>query len=164
MNQGRVLIGAPRLTRPQQTDFDARGAAFEFELADNGWRCVSTIMPANTLQGDSFGCSLALQKQRAVFGASSDSLAGRLAGAAFAGTRLTSGAWNVERLRAPDNGEQQLAGHVVAIFESSIVVGRLGNPEEDPAPGAFCIYTCTPMRVAQQEVRTTSLIGDEAAP
>ena len=164
VNQGRVLVGAPRLTRPQQTDFDARGAAFEFEHADNGWRCVSTIMPANTLQGDSFGCSLALQKQRAVFGASSDSLAGRLAGAAFAGTRLTSGAWNVERLAAPDCAEQQLAGHAVAIFGSSIVVGRLGNPEEDPAPGAVSIFALMPMQIAQQEVLTTSPIGEAAAP
>ena len=164
VNQGRVLVGAPRLTRPQQTDFDARGAVFEFEHADNGWRCVSTIMPANTLQGDSFGCSLALQKQRAVFGASSDSLAGRLAGAAFAGTRLTSGAWNVERLAAPDCAEQQLAGHMVAIFGSSIVVGRLGNPEEDPAPGAVSIFALMPMQIAQQEVLTTSPIGEAAAP
>ena len=121
-------------------------------------------MPANTLQGDSFGCSLALQKQRAVFGASSDSLAGRLAGAAFAGTRLTSGAWNVERLAAPDCAEQQLAGHAVAIFGSSIVVGRLGNPEEDPAPGAVSIFALMPMQIAQQEVLTTSPIGEAAAP
>ena len=164
VNQGRVLVGAPRLTRPQQTDFDARGAVFEFEHADNGWRCVSTIMPANTLQGDSFGCSLALHQQRAVFGASSDSLAGRLAGAAFVGTPFTNGTWNVERLAAPDCAEQQLAGHAVAIFGSSIVVGRLGNPEEDPAPGAVSIFALMPMQIAQQEVLTTSPIGEAAAP
>ena len=65
---------------------------------------------------------------------------------------------------APDCAEQQLAGHMVAIFGSRIVVGRLGNPEEDPAPGAVSIFALMPMQIAQQEVLTTSPIGEAAAP
>ena len=164
LNQDCVLVGAPRLTRPHLTDFDARGAAFEFQHTSDGWRHVSTIMPANSLQGDSFGCSLALHKQHAVFGASTDSLAGRLAGTAFAGTRLKNGGWNVERLRAPDSAEQQLAGHTVGIWNSRIVVGRLGNPEEEPPPGAVSVFTILPLQRDQKEAPTTSPMGAEAAP
>jgi hypothetical protein len=164
IHQDCVLVGAPRLTRSHQTDFDARGAAFEFKKTSDGWRHVSTIMPANSLEGDSFGCSLALHKQHAVFGASTDSLAGWLAGAAFAGKRLPTGQWNVERLRAPDCAEQQLAGHVVGIYNSRIVVGRMGNPEEEPPPGALSVFTVLPLQSDQKEAPTTSPMGAEAAP
>ena len=155
-DQSRVLIGAPRLVRPNQTDLNPRGMVFEYRRANGCWDVAATIMPANALEADSFGCSIALHKDHAVFGASIDSLAGRLAGAAFAGARNSLGVWALERLVAPDAAPGQLAGQMVGIFGPRIVVGRMGNPEEDPAPGAVSIFVIAPPRIAQEDGSGTS--------
>lgn len=155
-DQSRVLIGAPRLVRPNQTDLDARGMAFEYRRSSDGWHVAATIMPANAREADSFGCSLALHQHHAVFGASIDSLAGRMSGAAFAGVRNSLNQWSVERLVAPDAAPEQLAGHVVGIFGSRIIVGRMGNPEEDPALGAVSVFVIAPPRIAHEDGRDTS--------
>ncbi|MCE9618289.1 MAG: FG-GAP repeat protein [Planctomycetes bacterium] len=163
-SQGRILIGAPRLVRAGRTDFDPRGAVFEFRRAKEGWFGAAAIMPADPLEGDSFGCAVALQKDRAVFGASADSRSGHLAGAAFAGSRNSEGLWSVDRLAPPDAAAGQLAGHAVALFGPRIVVGRLGNPEEDPAPGAVSVFVAASAPTPQREETTASAAQSSAVP
>ena len=60
------------------------------------------------------------------------------------------------RLVAPDAAPGQLAGQMVGIFGPRIVVGRMGNPEEDPAPGAVSIFVIAPPRIAQEDGSDTS--------
>ncbi len=136
---GRVLVGAPRLARRPGGDFDPRGAVFEFVVDDAGWQSGAVLTPTQPQEGDSFGCALAVDGERAVIGASADGRTGRLAGAAFVATR-GAGAWTVRRLDAPDAAERQWAGHAVAMHGPRIVVGRLGDQESDPGPGAATVF------------------------
>lgn len=169
----RVAIGAPLETPADSQAFPERaGAVHFFELGgapfgDCHWtHTLTSPQPwcgAAENRTEAFGMSLALARDRIVVGASEaciDSIgdgAGVEEGAGsvyvFAWNAAAPAAWRIEsRLTAPDAVPELHDGYRVAIGASQrapfIVVGRLGNPDQSPGPGAAHVYAPTPPRNA----------------
>lgn len=138
--QGLAVVGAPRAARPGAPDAPVRGAAWSLQRRNGAWICHQCFVPAQPEQGDSIGCAVATDGRTIVAGATADSVRGDLAGAAFAFTRQAGGAWRQQRLDPIAIGPSSLVGHGLAVDGRWIAVGRLGDPEADPAPGEVTLF------------------------
>jgi|GEM_PF-2025209 len=138
--EGRVVVGAPRAARTQGSASFVRGAAWILQKRDSVWVCGDILLPPNAEQGDSIGCSAATDGHTIVLGATADSAHGHQAGCAYAFTQEISGAWRSQRLDPRSVEPESLIGHGLAVDGRWMAVGRLGNPEADPAPGEVSIF------------------------
>lgn len=136
-SQGVAVAGAPRALRPQQQASvgGARGAAWTLARRNGTWSCQHALVPADPAQGESLGCAAATDGRTILLGATADSVTGDLSGAAFAFQRPAGGAWQGQRLEITDAAPRSLVGHGLAVDGAWLAVGRLGDPEADPAPG-----------------------------
>ena len=112
-------------------------------------------MPARPEEGDSIGCAIATDGRTVVLGATADSVRGDLAGAAFAFTRQPGGAWRQQRLDPLAIGPASLVGHGLAVDGRWIALGRLGDPEADPAPGEVTMYHASAASIADRPSAAT---------
>jgi hypothetical protein len=140
---GVVVAGAPRALRPQQVvGSGARGAAWTLARRNGVWACQHALVPSVASEGDSLGCAAATDGRTVLLGATADSARGDLAGTAFAFQRQAGGAWQAQRLDPSDAPARSLVGHGLAVDGAWLAVGRLGDPEADPAPGAVTLFRC----------------------
>jgi hypothetical protein len=138
---GVAVVGAPRAARPGSDDSLVRGAAWILQRRNGRWACQHALVPELATEGDSAGCAVATDGRTIVLGATADSLRGDMAGAAFTFTRGTgSTAWRVQRLDPASIGIASLVGHGIAVDGPWLALGRLGDPEADPAPGEVTIF------------------------
>jgi FG-GAP repeat len=147
---GRVVVGAPRAARSLGAGMSVRGAAWLLERIDGGWRCGTMLTPAFAEQGDSLGCAAATDGSTVVLGATADSMRGRLVGCAYVFSADAQGTWTSQRLDPATADPQSLVGHGVAVDERWVALGRLGDPESDPAAGEVTMFmrAITPARNA----------------
>jgi len=140
-SNGLLVAGAPRATRPgaSRADFD-RGAAWMIEHVAGSWRCTDMLAPDAWRQGDGFGAALATDGTSVVVGATADSVRGDLSGCAYVFRRHPVDGWHGQRLDPRLAGASALIGHGVAVDGLCIAVGRLGDPEADPAPGSVSVF------------------------
>jgi hypothetical protein len=138
--RGLMVIGAPRALRSASGMAQARGAAWLLERSGDSWTCGARLVPSSSAEGDSLGCSAATDGGTIVLGATADGAQGRLAGCAFAFTRRANGSWSCQRLDPSSAQPASLIGHGVAVHGRRIAVGRLGDPEADPAPGEVTVF------------------------
>jgi hypothetical protein len=140
-SDGLLVVGAPRATRPgaSRSHLD-RGAAWVIERVAGSWRCTDMLAPAAWREGDGFGAALATDGVRVVVGATADSVRGDLSGCAFVFERDPADGWHEQRLDPRRAGDSALIGHGVAVDGPCIAVGRLGDPEADPAPGSVTVF------------------------
>mgnify|MGYP003348711280 CR=1 FL=1 len=141
---GVALAGAPRAMRPQSSLESARGAVFTLQRRNGTWACQHALVPPSPAEGDSFGCTVATDGRTVLVGATADSVAGDLTGTAFAFQRPSAGAWHGERIDPADAAPRSLIGHGLAVHGNWMAVGRLGDPEADPAPGAVTLFHAMP--------------------
>lgn len=153
---GVAVAGAPRAVRPQAGLERVRGAAFTLQRRNGTWTCQHALVPPSPAEGDSFGCTVATDGRTVVIGATADSLAGDLTGTAFAFQRQPGGSWRGERLDPADAGARSLVGHGLAVHGNWIAVGRLGDPEADPAPGAVSLFHAMPAPTLASPERAAS--------
>lgn len=142
---GRVVVGAPRAARVVGAGAVVRGAAWILERIDGVWQCSSQLVPPAAEQGDALGCAAATDGSTVVLGATADSTRGRLTGCAYAFTSNSGGVWRCQRLDPASADPHALIGHGVAVDERWIAVGRLGDPEADPAAGEVTVFERAPM-------------------
>lgn len=142
---GTAVAGAPRAMRPQGGLERVRGAAFTLQRRNGTWSCQQTLVPANVSEGDGFGCTVATDGRTVVVGATADCVAGDLAGTAFAFQRQFGGAWRGARIDPVDASPRALIGHGLAVHGPWMAVGRLGDPEADPAPGVVSLFHAMPV-------------------
>ena len=147
---GLAVAGAPRAARPGATDALVRGAAWSLQRRNGTWTCQQCFVPARPEEGDSIGCTIATDGRTVVIGATADSVRGDLAGAAFAFTRQPGGAWRQQRLDPLAIGPASLVGHGLAVDGRWIALGRLGDPEADPAPGEVTMYHASAASIADR--------------
>jgi hypothetical protein len=138
---GIAVVGAPRAARPGSADARIRGAAWTLQRRNNRWTCDACLIPDRAEEGDSIGCSAATDGRTILLGATADSLRGDMTGCAFAFTRPVSrGSWRAQRLDPETAGISALIGHGLAVDGSWVALGRLGDPEADPAPGEVVLF------------------------
>jgi hypothetical protein len=142
---GRAVVGAPRAARSPQPGAYVRGAAWMLARIDGVWQCGSMLTPDLPEHGDSLGCAAATDGSTVVLGATADSTRGRLAGCAYAFTQRPGGAWISQRLDPAAAEPRSLIGHGVAVDERWIAIGRLGDPEADPAAGEVDLFMRAPV-------------------
>jgi len=140
-SKGLLVAGAPRATRPlaSRVDFD-RGAAWIIEHVAGSWRCTDMLAPGSQREGDGFGVALATDGDSVVAGATADSVRGDLSGCAYVFERRAVDGWHGQRLDPRRAGDSALIGHGVAVDGPCVAVGRLGDPEADPAPGSVSVF------------------------
>jgi hypothetical protein len=98
-------------------------------------------VPDRPEEGDSIGCSVATDGRTVLVGATADGLRGDMTGTAFAFSRNTgTTSWRVQRLDPEVAGIAALVGHGLAVDGAWIAIGRLGDPEADPAPGEVTVF------------------------
>lgn len=149
---GLAVVGAPRAARPGAPDAFVRGAAWSLQRRNGAWGCQQCFVPARPEEGDAIGCAIATDGRTVVVGATADSVRGDLAGAAFAFTRQSGGAWRQQRLDPLAIGGSSLVGHGVAVDGRWIALGRLGDPEADPAPGEVTMFHANAGSIADRSV------------
>ncbi len=139
--EGVAAVGAPRAARPGSADARVRGAAWTLQRRNGRWSCDACLIPERAEEGDSIGCSVTTDGRTILLGATADSLRGDMTGCAFAFTRPASRAgWRVQRLDPESGGISALIGHGVAVDGTWLALGRLGDPEADPAPGEVVLF------------------------
>jgi hypothetical protein len=152
---GFAISGAP-LEGPS---FGRQGAAYLFAPAagTNDWNQVARITPtvpagSDSLEGDQFGITVALDGETAVIGSNSRSSHGLDSGEAYV-FRRTGGIWNQVAILSPsDTGPDQFFGQSVAIQGSTIVVGANASDAKGLDSGAAYLFeesTTTPGTWAQ---------------
>lgn len=151
-----IVVGAPRATRPGTDGSRARGAAWRVEQVDGAWRCTALLVPPNPAEGESFGCAAATDGVTAVFGATADSVRGRLAGCGFAFHRAIGGTWVGQRLDPGSIAPTALVGHGVTVDGDVLALGRLGDPEADTASGEVTVFRRDTDRDAAASVRPSA--------
>ncbi len=139
--EGCVVVGAPRAARLPSSESFIRGAAWLIEHRDGAWTCGQMLVPSGASDADAMGCAVATDGRTIVCGASADSIRGDQVGCAITFTQ-GSGGWIPHRLDPPSGQPGSLIGHCVAVNGSWIAIGRLGNPENDPAPGEVSLFQC----------------------
>lgn len=148
-SNGLAVVGAPRAARPGAADARIRGAAWTLQRRNGRWSCQSCLLPERPEEGDSIGCSIATDGRTILLGATADGLRGDMAGSAFVFTRGSNSAgWRVQRLDPESAGIASLIGHGLAVDGSWIALGRLGDPEADPAPGEVTLFQQSSTREA----------------
>ena len=147
---GLAVVGAPRAARPGAADSLVRGAAWSLQRRNGAWVCQQLFVPARPEEGDSIGCSIATDGRTVLIGATADSVRGDLAGSAFAFTRQAGGAWRQQRLDPLAIGASSLVGHGLAVDGRWIALGRLGDPEADPAPGEVTMFHASAGSIADR--------------
>lgn len=139
--EGVAVVGAPRAARPGSGDSRVRGAAWTLQRRNGRWSCQSCLVPERAEEGDSIGCAAATDGRTILLGATADSLRGDMTGTAFAFARASSGGtWRPQRLDPGTAGISALIGHGLAVHGPWIALGRLGDPEADPAPGEVTLF------------------------
>lgn len=140
--EGLAVVGAPRATRPgAASDARIRGAAWTLQKRNGRWSCHACLVPDRPEEGDSIGCSVATDGRTVLVGATADGLRGDMTGTAFAFSRNTgTTSWRVQRLDPEVAGIAALVGHGLAVDGAWIAIGRLGDPEADPAPGEVTVF------------------------
>ena len=149
--RGRVVVGAPRAARVMGSGATVRGAAWILERIDGAWQCGAQLTPPLVDQGDALGCAAATDGLTVVLGATADSTRGRLVGCAYAFTVNAGGAWRCQRLDPASADPTALIGHGVAVDADWIAVGRLGDPEADPAAGEVTMFMRAPTPARQPQ-------------
>ncbi|HZL98820.1 MAG TPA: hypothetical protein VFD43_01090 [Planctomycetota bacterium] len=146
LQRERALIGA----RGEATSAGAdAGAVYVFERekqgtadpSDDTWHERARLTAADGFPGDAFGGSVDLEGELALIGAPGDDDLGDISGAVYlfrhddAGTPGAPGddAWlQLDKLHAPDGGEDDLFGETVLLKGDTVVVGS-----EHPAGPGF---------------------------
>jgi hypothetical protein len=119
----RVLVGAPG---DDQAGLGT-GAAYVFDLQQQGWTQSAKLMTAQAGAGASFGASVALDSDQACIGAYSAKLHGQLSGSAYLYGRV-DGQWKLLGEVLPRKPEAfDLYGGAVAIHGDHAVVGASGD-------------------------------------
>ena len=153
-SDGLAVVGAPRAARPGAPDTLVRGAAWSLARRNGAWTCQQCFVPARPEEGDSIGCAIATDGRTVVVGATADSARGDLAGAAFAFTRQPGGVWRQQRLDPLAIGASSLVGHGLAVDGRWIALGRLGDPEADPAPGEVTMFHANAASISDRPAGT----------
>ncbi len=109
-----LLVGAPK-------ENGARGAAYVFMRAADGWELVERLEAPEGAEGDAFGAAVALRQGAALIGAP-----GRGGtGSAFAYT-ASGGDWTREELRSSNAGADARFGAAVSLEGDRALVGAPG--------------------------------------
>lgn len=147
---GVAVVGAPRAGRPGSADARIRGAAWTLQRRNGRWACDVCLVPDRAEEGDSIGCSTATDGRTILLGATADSLRGDMTGCAYAFTRpAPRSGWRVQRLDPENAGISALIGHGLAVDGPWLALGRLGDPEADPAPGEVALFQQSSARTIQ---------------
>jgi hypothetical protein len=130
---GNTVLGGAR-GRPNG------GAAYVFVGSGNTWTQQAILAAADTVAGDFFGFSVALNGNSAAIGAVGDSDAGVASGAAYVFVR--SGGFWYERLKiTPADAATGLNfGNGVSIASNAIVIGAIGGGVATPNSGSAYLY------------------------
>jgi choice-of-anchor B domain-containing protein len=101
------------------------GLIYLFERSPDGWAASSVVSGEGSSDGDGFGSAIALDGNFMVIGASA---AGGNAGAVYAFSRNTDGAWSQESIIvAPDSSEGDRFGAALALSGDRLLVGAPGK-------------------------------------
>ena len=141
LDRDSLLVGAPRAERPGRSPGVSAGAAFLFERRGAAWIRTGVLAPHLLEAGDGFGVAVAISQEWAVVGATGDDEFGEDAGAVFVHRRRGgAGVGSGETLSIPVLSEGDHVGAALAFVRGRLLVGRGGNPERDPLPGAAYLY------------------------
>ena len=145
-----VFVGAPNAL--------THGAVWVGLQSGGTWTFTQSVIPTGTLDGYSFGRSLAMDGARLVVGMPNDSSGGESSGLAFTFVNR-GGAWSQEsQLSAPDASAYNHFGSSVAIYGDAIAVGAR---DHDAAKGA--VYSFQFNRTASTWDYKSTLVQTDAA-
>jgi hypothetical protein len=161
---GVAVAGAPRAARPGAPDALVRGAAWSLQRRNGTWTCQQCFVPLRPEEGDGLGCAVATDGRTVVAGATADSVRGDMAGAAFAFTRQTGGIWRAQRLDPLTVAASSLVGHGLAVDGRWIALGRLGDPEADPAPGEVTMFHASGAHTTERNAAAATSPAPRASP
>jgi hypothetical protein len=137
-----LLIGAPTWYDGPANQLFA-GSAYEWTRAGTTWSQVAVIVPNDTSNGRQFGWDVALDGQRAVFGAWAESSPTVLnAGTAYVFRRNGGGGWIQEdEFAGAGIDDQDAFGTSVDISGTTVVVGApLGASPVDAGSGTVRLF------------------------
>jgi hypothetical protein len=125
----RLLVGA-------YAHDAGRGAAYVFVRNGNEWIEEQKLVAGDGVEGDQFGWSVSLSRDRALVGAFARESS---RGAAYV-FRLSGGAWVEEQTLVLSQGrEGDMLGYSVSLHESLALVGSLGRAEMRGSASLFTV-------------------------
>ncbi|MEQ8762507.1 MAG: FG-GAP repeat protein [Planctomycetota bacterium] len=120
------------------------GSAYIYRLDGDTWVLEDKLIPSDAFQLDNFGCSVAIDGDRAIIGAQFDDDRGTSSGAAYIFERFGTQWIQTEKLVARQGGEGDLAGWAVDLDGNVAVVGAWGNSSVNLFGGATYVYEYSP--------------------
>lgn len=123
----RVLVGAPRHSRPIQEIVEYAGAAYTFVRTETGWAQEAKLTAGTPAQDAGFGFAVAIHGMAAVIGAprdrSGDGASGPSAGAAYVFRRAETGWSEEDKIYRDDPTLLERFGESVAIRGDRLAIG-----------------------------------------
>ncbi len=121
-------------------DDGQRGSAYVARRVGTSWTLEAKLVGSDSVAGDHFGNSVALDGDLAVIGARDSDAQGFGSGSAYVFRRTASG-WVQEAMLIRDDGApDQAFGTSVALDDRTAVVGAPGDDEFGEAAGAAYVY------------------------
>ncbi len=118
---------------------DPAGAVYLFHHDGGGCTELATLTVPDAVEGDEFGCCVAMDGEDIVVGACEDDEAGGDSGAAYVFTREDDTWREVSKLTAPDEAGGRL-GWSVAARDGCVVAGAVGSDQWPWPPGSAHVF------------------------
>lgn len=128
LGNSRLLIGAPRAyNEPDSNGYYRRGAAYVFDMVNDQWLQTQKLFdPYQDIDSSilaDFGSSVSLSNNRALIGATFDTIYTHSMGSAHI-FDLNDGVWErTQKLAASDFGQHEIFGYSVSLYNNKAIVG-----------------------------------------
>ncbi len=137
---GRAIAVAPGRLVITGNGLDNRGAAVAYRRQGGAWVAYQSFTGSDTVAGDFFGFSAAVDGTTLVVGANQAETPAFNAGAAYVFERMGETWTQVQKLTPPVSTASDKFGNAVAVSGDVIVVGCAGDDEAGIEAGAAYVY------------------------
>ncbi len=162
MYNDKAIIGTTE-DRYNNTDL-IPGSAFIFSLQGSTWVQTAKLTPADTQDGDNFGCAVNLNGDYAIVGAFEDNDHGTSSGSAYV-YHYEGGAWQMQQKLSAANGvSADNYGWSVGITQNRAVVGAYHSNKDYNDTGSAYVYSRnnTTWSLDQELIAADRALADQA--
>jgi hypothetical protein len=136
LDEDTALIGRPE-------HMGATGSAYVFTRSGSTWTQAAKLLGSAGAAADHFGCSVSLEGDTALIGASGDDDYGDSSGSAYVFTRMGTTWAQTAELHASDADGGDYFGRSVSLDGDTALIGARGDDDKGDNSGSVYVFTRT---------------------